>query len=112
MKYLIILKGEVEGCDYTLGCNTSLDEVEAESPEDAYKKWWDDNFEGCNPYYYCEAYGVKQVTVVKRLDMRVFDFEKQARDINDSLERKKRKIEQDLVLKQAEEIKQGRVNNT
>jgi len=116
MKYLIIVqgrqKGEIEGCDYTLGCNTRLVEVEAENLEDAYKKWWDDNFEEGNPYYYCEEYGVKEVVVIERQKVKVFDFEEQAKDTQEALEKKKKTEQEDLILKQAEEIKQVRETNT
>ena len=38
MRYLIIQIQEGDGCDYSIGCGTSADFIEANSPEDAFGK--------------------------------------------------------------------------
>jgi hypothetical protein len=41
-KFLLVLKGKGEGCDYTIGCNTLVDEVEGYTPHEAFVKWYKD----------------------------------------------------------------------
>ena len=36
-RYVLLVKGAGEGCDYTLGCNRSFEFLDAESIEDAMK---------------------------------------------------------------------------
>ena len=40
-KFLVHIIGKGEGCDYTIGCNHAVEIVNAESLEEAKKKWWD-----------------------------------------------------------------------
>lgn len=46
-KYLMLLIGYGEGCDYTIGCNMNYEEFEAQNNEEAIKKM----------YERCEDYG-------------------------------------------------------
>ena len=46
MKYVALLTGQGEGCDYTIGCNKNFVVFEAESPEHALlfcRQEWEDN---------------------------------------------------------------------
>lgn len=43
MKYLVIAKQRGEGCDYSIGCGISVDDVEADSADAAAVQWLAEN---------------------------------------------------------------------
>lgn len=67
-KYLVIIEGEGEGCDYTIGCNIRWDFYDAESLEDLkeqiIKRWY--SYEDAKEEeYYAPEIGVGKAIIVQ-----------------------------------------------
>ena len=79
-KFLIIISGKAEGCDYTIGCNTRVEEIEANSLEEAWEKYsekaeMDFNFlkeDGGDYGYYIEL-GIKVIRIIEIIKERKID---------------------------------------
>jgi len=78
-KYLLVLQGQGEGCDYTIGCNIRVEEIYGETFEKAFEEWYLDyngvddfdelNLTG-NDFYSVKGYKIEEVP--EKLDFQEF----------------------------------------
>jgi len=119
MKFLFLLEGESEGCDYTLGCNINFEIIEATSQVKAVKMFYDEfigsdlDTEEFNEslVHHKEEYGLEKITIYKIEESEIIDLKFITENYQKESKLRKKELEEEEILRQAEIIKQNRNSN-
>lgn len=100
-KYIAIIQGE-GGCDYTLGCNTLVEEYTASSLEEVRDIIIEEQKE--EGFIWCREYNISDIEIHQVYESLEFDLSDYYQDFTKLLEEEEKEEEESKILKQAQEI--------